>query len=33
MSIRDHCVVRDLMIDLGDLVHGVALDEQFILAE
>jgi hypothetical protein len=25
--------VRDRMIDLGDLVHGVAFDEQLILAE
>lgn len=31
--LRDHCVVRDHMIDLGDLVHGVAFDEQLILAE
>jgi alanine dehydrogenase len=31
--LRDHCVVRDRMIDLGDLVHGVAFDEQLILAE
>jgi hypothetical protein len=25
--LRDHCVVRDRMIDLGGLVHGDAFDE------